>query len=187
MKIFLSPHNDDAVLFGSFTILREKENISVVTCFDSFLQPSRGHTFADATTRRKEDLQALSVLHNRVPTFLGIPDNLPKQDFSVELGKKFLDLDNKVKPEVVYAPWPETDGNVQHNCVGIIAKTTFSTVVFYTTYTTKGKSISSNVVSVEDPFWIVKKLYALTCYQSQIKIDNCREHFLRDQREYYEY
>lgn len=187
MKLFLSPHNDDAVLFGTFTLLREHPNITTVTCFDSYVQPSRGHSFADARHRRNEDLEAFSCLGVSPPTFLGIPDNL--SDKAVEQQTLFDELSNlrlKINPEVVYAPLPEPLGNLQHNLVGEMAGVIFfSKVTYYTTYTHRGKTTTSYICVPTTSQWVMRKLRALACYSSQIEIENCREHFLRDQREYY--
>ncbi len=59
-KLFLSPHDDDAVLFGAFTCMREEP--TVVTVLDSYIQPNRGEVGCDAITRAKETKEALKVL-----------------------------------------------------------------------------------------------------------------------------
>ena len=75
MKLFVSPHNDDAPLWGSFTLQRETP--LVLTVFDSHIQPERGHLQCDAATRRKEDVDAMTVLGCKVE-FSGVPDNEPQ-------------------------------------------------------------------------------------------------------------
>ena len=69
MKILISPHNDDETLFCSWTILREKPLVVIVT--DSARQASKGIT---AEQRRAETKAAMDILGVEV-RFLGIPDN----------------------------------------------------------------------------------------------------------------
>ena len=74
MKLFVSPHNDDAALFGSFRIQEQKP--LVLTVYDSHVQPSRGHSSCDAATRRKEDLEAMNILGVGL-ALAGVPDTEP--------------------------------------------------------------------------------------------------------------
>jgi LmbE family N-acetylglucosaminyl deacetylase len=170
MKLFLSPHNDDAVLFGSFTLLREEPTVAVV--FESRKQGP------NAETRRQEDRAALEVL-GVTPLFLNLPDDQP-----VEWDRLILALQAFSAAIEVYAPLPEELGHPQHNAVGRAAREVFGDRVrYYMTYTREGKS--KGVLVDYLPEWAFKKLKALACYESQILRDDNVEHFMRDQHEYY--
>src|ERR1700761_7258541 len=157
-KLFVSPHNDDEVLFGCFTLLREKPLVVVV--FDSYVQPARGIPGADAVSRRKESQRACKILGIEVK-FLGLPDL-----GSVYLGtvrahiQAFADVSDGM-----YAPAFEQDGHPQHNLVAQ-ACDGLPVVERYLTYTTRGKSTSERKVPYE-PAWVALKLRALACYESQ--------------------
>jgi len=174
MKLLISPHNDDEALFAAFTILRERPLVFIVT--DSIRQNGRGIT---ANERRNESIAAMTVLGAEVE-FMGIPDAaLNAQDFNRRISEfigAFGPFDH------IYAPAFEVDGNVDHN---IIAEHKFDTpVTRYLTYTKAGKSRSEKVVPFENN-WPLIKLKALACYKSQILEPSTRDHFLRDQYEYY--
>lgn len=96
----------------------------------------------------------------------------------------------------IYAPAQETSGHGQHSQTARAAQLLAGQVVpestlapipitYYTTYTrTGGKTRTANPVPIEQPEWIERKLRALACYKSQIRLENCREHFTRDLLEY---
>lgn len=173
-RLFLAPHNDDETLFGAFTILRERPLVIVV--FDSWNQWLRGHRIT-AEQRRTETLAALRILEAGAE-FLGFKDSEPDPEaIAAALGRYG-------QPEMVYAPAVEPDGNAQHNLVGEIAVRLFPKVTRYMTYTAAGKSRGKSVPV--EPGWAHKKLRALACYASQIELPDTRDHFLRDQYEYYQ-
>jgi LmbE family N-acetylglucosaminyl deacetylase len=172
VKLFLSPHNDDAALFGTFTILRERP--LVVTVFDSYIQEARG-TGVTARQRREEDQAAMEILGAPVQ-FLGISDRV---HYPHELFCRFAEFG---QPEMVWAPQPEPNGHAHHNLVGEVAGRLFENVTYYMTYTTAGKSVGRRVA--HEPKWAILKLCALACYGSQIGQANQVEHFLREQHEY---
>jgi LmbE family N-acetylglucosaminyl deacetylase len=176
VRLLLSPHNDDAVLFASFTLLRECP--LVVTCFDSHVQESRGAGIT-AEQRRAEDQAAMRILGASVE-FLGLRDSDP-QFITVPAMRALLAAYGQ--PEMVYAPMWEREGHSHHNLVSGVAAGVFDHVTYYTTYTTSGKSRGKPVEYALG--WLAKKLRALACYESQIGLANCHEHFLRDQIEYY--
>jgi LmbE family N-acetylglucosaminyl deacetylase len=174
VKLFISPHNDDEALFGAFTILREKPMVFIVT--DSARQMGRG---ISASERRKESLAAMKVLGAEVE-FMGIPDAaLNVHDFN----KRINEFIAAFGPfEHIYAPAFEAAGNVDHN---LIAEHNFDLpVTRYLTYTKSGKSRSAKMVHFEND-WPLLKLQALTCYRTQIFEPSTRDHFLREQYEYY--
>lgn len=177
-SLFLSPHNDDAVLFGTFTLLREKP--LVVTCFRSVVQEVRGLGITSAQ-REAEDDAAFAILdvdHVQWP-FPDIGDG-------GGMGEAFRELAGGY--DRVYAPAYEEGGHEQHNQIGLLAAALFGPLLTpYLTYTRAGgKSEGRNRVNYE-PEWVTLKLRAMACYRSQIETGaaGCTEHFVRDLREYY--
>jgi LmbE family N-acetylglucosaminyl deacetylase len=181
MKLFVSPHNDDAALFGAFTLQREIPR--VLTVFDSYVQVSRGHARCTKEARQREDWLAATTLGCRID-FAGVPDNL-------SLGVLTRTAEAlwpwKLATEV-WLPAVEPDGHDQHNLVGEIGLDVFSKAKIhrYLTYTrANGKSTNGVPVPCTGAM-VLKKLQALACYKTQIEIDElgCWPHFLRDQTEY---
>ena len=164
-KLFISPHNDDECLFGSWTLLRENPTVLIV--YDSFTQPSRDNAGCDANTRRLETLSAMNVLGIKDVQFLGISYlETNKEQIREALGD-FAAADIAH----VWAPAVETNGHEQHNAVGQIVLEMFGVpLTRYMTYTrSNGKSRGR------------------ACYRSQIEIPRlgCWPHFVNDLREYY--
>lgn len=187
MKIFISPHNDDAVLFGCFTLLREKP--LVVTVFDSYLQGIRGFPVT-ADQRHQEDINAICCMLDLKLRFCYVPDSTKYEELFVAVRQALKEIADNYDITHVYLPavYPY-DGNEQHNAVGHIGKDVFKGIrkTFYHTYTTKGKVTEGVEVRCEDGQWLLAKYRALECYKSQILIEalGCREHFMRDLREFY--
>ena len=176
MKIFLDPHGDDAVLFASFTLLREKPLVVVV--FDSYLQEQRGYGIT-AAQRRAETEAACKILGVDVQ-FLGFRDDTPDWDGIVEALYGFEGCESPV-----FAPAVEFGGHDHHSMVGEIAEKVLPPVRSYLTYTKSGKSTGGVPVPYE-PEWALLKLRALACFESQIKLPSTAPHFLREQYEYYQ-
>lgn len=180
MKLFVAPHNDDEILWGAFTLLREKPLVLIV--FDGYVQGQRGAPVT-ADQRRKESMAALEVLglvgHLR---FLNFRDDDPTVTEQM-VARRIAALG----AEEIYAPAFEPGGHHQHNLVAN-ACNGLPVVKRYLTYTPAGKSTSAQEVPILDGSWIALKLRALACYASQHALDprmGCWPHFLRDQREYY--
>ncbi len=177
MKLFVSPHCDDAELFACFTLLREKPLVIVV--FDGYVQAAR-RLAVTWDQRRRETRAACAILDVEV-RFLGCRDDFPPDARSLNamLASYYGDA--------IYAPASETDGHAQHNlvaeaCMGL------PVIENYMTYTTRGKSTSDRPVPILDGSWIALKHKALACYESQMSLDprmGCAPHFLRDMTEYY--
>lgn len=175
--LFISPHNDDAVLFGSFTLQRFQP--LVLTVFDSVVQDKRGYPQCNAAARRCEDYCAMKILGCWIK-FSGASD----AELSREAIRAAL---SEYKPQRVWIPAYEEHGHPQHNLISTLAREVYSgaEIRCYLTYTELGKSTNGTKV----PFTGVmlrKKLQALACYRTQIEIDalGCAEHFIRDQNEY---
>lgn len=179
MDLFLSPHCDDETLFGSFTI--QKHNPLVVIVFDGHIQAQRGEPIT-AQQRRAESLAAMNELEVMPPLFLGYPDT---DDSPASLSDSLRSLIDRHQPKKVWAPAVEDGGHLQHNLVGRLTRELFPSMIHYMTYTrTAGKS--RGIAVRPAPEMIRRKLRALACYESQITLANCREHFLRDLAEYVE-
>lgn len=180
--LWLSPHNDDETLFGAFTILRHRPH--VVICFKSQVQEDRyGIT---AATREDETERALWNLG--INNWLQSPILDSNSDWEAMVGKMialFAELDVVHKPERVWAPYVEDGGHDQHNLVGSVAIGTFG--VRYRPYLTyvRGRMRTVGVEVPFEPSWVARKMRALSCYESQIELDNTRPWFTDDTlREY---
>jgi LmbE family N-acetylglucosaminyl deacetylase len=176
VKYFLSPHNDDETLFGAFTLIREKPQVKFI--LHGYVQQRRG---ASVTWRERmqESSDACDVL-GVIPDFWHYRDDQPEWDAI----HRELTLMEK-HAEVVYAPAYERDGHDHHNRIGELADHVFgSRVVHYMTYTKAGKSTGVQVPY--EPEWVLLKLKAMACYESQIRLPSCMPHFTRGLEEYYQ-
>jgi LmbE family N-acetylglucosaminyl deacetylase len=126
-SILVSPHNDDAVLFASFTIQREKPLVVVV--FDSYVQPARGFAGCSKGARRSEDSRALTELGIRPDVwYLGFRDDA---EMTMELQgriqqgileiRHFLGREHPADDNCIplWAPAYEDGGHEQHNTVAL--------------------------------------------------------------------
>lgn len=186
MKLFLSPHNDDETLFGSFTVMRERPEVMVV--FDSYLQVSRGSIQCHWASRQLETLAALRELTAGeacppvTELFARLRDD---QNYRhEEIAERILSL--VPEAEQVWAPLWEQDGHAQHNAVALAASIAYpGKVTSYLTYTRNGgKSTNGRKVSCNGAM-LLRKLKAMACYKTQIEIDalGCWPHFM-DLNEY---
>lgn len=165
--IFLAPHNDDEALFGTFTLMREKPLVIVVT--ESYIQPLRGDRGCTAEIRRQETINAMAVLRCPV-VFMGINDTCLTEEILTERLKHF-------HPETVYAPAIQ-GGNPQHDIVGRVAKNLFGTrCKFYTTYTKTELYTPGTIEIKPTDFELATKDRALNCYKSQLQLSSTRPHF----------
>jgi LmbE family N-acetylglucosaminyl deacetylase len=185
MKLFIAPHCDDEVLFGSFTLLRERPFVFVV--YDSVIQGARGAPIT-AEQRRAETILGVNTLLAGEAHFLqfgGVPDD---GDHWAKVHHVLAELAQKLAPiEEVFAPAIESGGHAQHNLVGQIAAEVWpGKVRHYLTYTTAGKSKGPVSVACDLP-WIALKHKALACYESQFlnPSTGTASHFLADLYEYY--
>jgi LmbE family N-acetylglucosaminyl deacetylase len=156
--LVVEPHGDDAALFAAYACCRESENggCTIVTVLDS--GPLR------------DDEGDWAARHLGCDTIrLGISEGRPNWDNAAnaldEVRHRMMDQGGIT---AVYAPFPDDDGHDHHNRVGHLAAGVFGTVTWYTTYS---RSSGRTLVGVEvqpEPRWIVRKLRALACYESQI-------------------
>lgn len=194
-KLFVSPHNDDAVLFGAFTLQRERP--MVLTVFDSFVQVERGHPECNADARREEDVRAINVVLQCAAHHGFVPDT---QANAAAAPAVHALLSQWRRMTEVWIPAVELGGHDQHNLIGALGREIFDPAVTkvrrYLTYTRLGGK-STEFVPADGSVGIAKqvpctglmvrrKLQALTCYKTQLEIDDlgCWQHFIRDQNEY---
>lgn len=175
--VFLSPHNDDETLFGSFTLLRHKP--LVVVCLRSQVQFDRGYGITSAE-REWETGRAMRVLGCRWVQ-LPVIDREPTR----HVADLIEELRRVAPPETtdrVFAPAMEIGGHAHHNLICEIADSIYENVEHYMTYTSEGKSVGRPVPFETD--WVYLKTRALSAYRSQSSLADCAEHFLREQHEY---
>lgn len=182
MKLFVSPHNDDAALFAAFTL--QREHPTVLTMFDSHVQVQRGHPECSADARRREDIQAMAVLGCTFDCGY-VPDHLPRASAAELVRACLMNWDGYA--DEIWIPAIEAGGHEQHNLVSEIALEVFKgkKISGYLTYTrTGGKSTWGNAVACSGAM-VLQKLRALACYRTQLEIDalGCWPHFM-DLREY---
>lgn len=177
-SLFLAPHNDDETLFGAYTLLRERP--LVVVCTFGMGQPG-----VLGVDRMLETIDALGVLGvDSHSSFMQWPvmDVNPDVD---RLERLMLELGEF---EQVFAPMVEVGGHEQHNLIGELARQVFPNVQGYATYRRGDfRTRTQNEVAF-DPDWPARKLAAMACYRSQIRIENTRPWFFDDDayREWYE-
>lgn len=176
-SLFLSPHNDDETLFGSFTLLREVPFVVVV--LRSFVQEHRGLGIL-YRHREQETEDALKVLGINEWEQWTFPDDDPPWDLVYDQMAFF-------RPTHVYAPLPEPKGHPHHNMIGEAAARIFGSafVTFYCTYA-YGETTRTRGTKVEaPPEHYERKKEALLCYQSQIHEPSTGHHFKDTLDEFY--
>lgn len=166
-KILFAPHNDDEALFVSFTCLREKPVVVIVT--DSWKQFNRGEKEITAEVRRNESLEAMKILGCSI-VFLGIPDNKLTRKVLLEKLEQFTDV------EVVYAPAIQ-GGNAQHDLVGSVVLGRFRRVIQYSTYSKESDYTTGEIEVKPTEEEIILKNKALDCYKSQTDYVRTAHHF----------
>ena len=164
MKILLSPHSDDAVLFATHIILRE--NPLVVTVTHSTLQGNNG------LLRVVEDYQAMHVLDAPI-TFLGIYEDELTEAVLLEKLRIFpLDA-------FYYIPEYEKDGNPHHNIVNNTVRLMTSNYKEYKTYSgLEDRTVGKEVVLTRKE--LEQKRKAEWHYRSQIENANTSHYFFVD-------
>lgn len=178
--LLLEPHQDDAVLFACYTLLRERPH--VITILQSDLQAQRG-TGIRASQRVAENELALNVTlgltweqweySDADPDWRGIRDDLAKR--------------NDATVTSVYAPYPESGSHPHHNMVGNLALEVFGgRVTHYMTYVNgRGRSQGSRRVVPHVYDHVRMKLLALACYGTQIREPSTGHHFTEALHEWY--
>jgi len=167
MKLFIAPHDDDQVLFGAFTLIREKPLVAVVT--DSWLQWSRDNDIT-ADQRWQETVEAMKIL-DCAAIRLGIRDDVIEEWAVKDKLSRFVGFDE------VYAPAIQ-DGNPHHDLVGRIAQELFGDKVKrYATYT-KDQFFTPGTIEIKPtPEELELKNKALACFITQINYAPTKGHF----------
>lgn len=166
MNLFISPHNDDAVLFAAFTLMREKP--LVVTVTDSWKQSNRGENIT-ADQRWEEDKKAMEILGCPIIR-LGIRDDIIDEWAVKRALGRFHGFPR------VYAPAIQ-GGNKDHDLVGEVAQKLFPNLIQYTTYSPVSLYTTGSQEVKPTPEELELKKKALECYQSQITLPATAPHF----------
>ena len=189
MKLLVSPHDDDCVLFASWTVLEHRPEVWIV--YDSYVQTDRGIPGCERSTRRLEADQALWQLSDTKHKFLGFCDSTtyPKEHLEQAFASRIMNQTETVTD--IWAPAFEEGGHEQHNLVALACSAFEGTcnVHWYLTYTRAGgKSRDLHyrchlpgcvaihlgpAVEVPPPSGeaIARKLRALACFKSQMQLD----------------
>ena len=166
MNIFLSPHQDDEALFGSYVCIPHKPLIVFV--LRSFVEASWPDG-PDYETRERESEESCTVLGCDYEQWTH-PDDHPDWDAVRASMEKF-------SPERVWAPLPEPGGHPHHNEIGGLARDLWPQTVFYATYTHEhGKTTTGTRIEPEEG-WEATKREAMACYVSQIRHPYTQEIF----------
>lgn len=168
--IFLSVHNDDEALFASYSLMRIRPLVIVIT--DSHIQPERGHKGCTAEIRRKETVAAMNIIGCPV-VFLGIKDTELTEEILRERLKGF-------NPETFYIPAIHEGGNPQHNLVGKVALELFGykKCERYCTYVNGDFNIVQGGWEVKPTHTEMElKNKMLDCYKSQLSLPSTKPHF----------
>ena len=161
IKVLLSPHSDDAVLFATHIILRE--NPLVVTVTHSTLQGDNGYE------RTIEDYKAMRTLGVPI-TFLGIDED--------ELTEDILREKLSVFPTNTFYYIPEHDnrGNPHHNLVHDTIRRMTPHYQEYKTYSGLEDRTIGKEVTLSTSELTLKK-WAMSEYKSQIQNPNTAHYF----------
>ncbi len=164
MQVFLSPHSDDEILFGAYTIMREKP--LVVICTHATMQGDNGYE------RAMESYRAMKMLGVGV-MFLGIDEDELTEGVLYEKLQFSTDDDYYL---TVYAPEYEENGNPHHNIVAKVAKKLDFMVKTYKTYTgLEDRTIGKEVIPTPEELELKKR--AMLCYQTQIQNPSTSHYF----------
>lgn len=162
--VYLAPHNDDEVLWGTFLLLRHRPH--VVVCLRSARMEQPDYPFPEfamsAATREHETDQAMGVVGcewEQWPELDTAPDWDSIADGIAEMSGRFGHC---------FAPAFEEGGHAHHNRVAEIAVQCFGrkNVTGYLTYTYRGRSTWGAELQPVGG-WPDVKAEALACYASQ--------------------
>jgi LmbE family N-acetylglucosaminyl deacetylase len=166
MKLFIAPHNDDEALFGTYTLLREKPLVVIIT--DSWIQYNRGDNVT-AEERWQETVEAMKIIGCPVVR-LGIRDDIIDELAIKDKLSKFAGF------EQVFAPAEVENGNLHHNMVARVAQEVFGDKLKkYQTYSRDNLHLpgTEEIIPTEEEKRIKEKV--LNCYPSQLRIN--KPHF----------
>lgn len=176
--LFLAPHNDDEILWGTYSLLADHPH--VVVCLRSVKQAALG---VSAQCREHETRAAMRVLGCEWEQW-SEPDVDPDPEALVA---QMQQIDAERQPEVVYAPAVEEGGHDQHNLIGSLARSVFGyRLQPYLTYRRGFMRTRSDNEVPYTAAMVSQKLRALACYGSQIALKGNTEPWFMDDtlREY---
>jgi LmbE family N-acetylglucosaminyl deacetylase len=169
MKVFLSPHSDDEILFGAYTIMREKPLVVIVT--HATMQGDNGNE------RAMESYRAMKMLGVSV-MFLGIDEDKLTE---MALFEKLVFL-NEADSLEIWVPEYEEEGNPHHNLVNKVAKQMFPEVKTYKTYTgLEDRTIGEEIIPTKEEETL--KIQAMLCYTTQ-RQNPLTAHYFNTTKEY---
>jgi LmbE family N-acetylglucosaminyl deacetylase len=172
MNLFLAPHPDDETLFGAYTLMREKPLVVVVT--DGYQHHRRFGV--PIKQRRDESIAACTLLGVEVE-FLGLSDEDLKEE-------ELISALNGLTADTIYVPALE-GGNKDHDLVHKVAVNKWGPkVVYYSTYTKKDLTPNGKIEVIPTEEEKELKRLALSCYESQIKLNWAHFDAVRDKSEY---
>ena len=165
-NLFVSVHSDDSVLFGAYTLMREKPLVLTVT--SSFIQSNRGENVT-AQQRIQEDIAAMKLLGCPI-VFGQLRDDILDSWGVTNLLSKFNNFDRIYIPAVM-------GGNPQHDLIGKAALKLWPKAIQYTTYAkgewkSKGKK---EILPTKKEIEFKEK--ALKLYKSQLNLPATAPHF----------
>lgn len=171
------PHADDVALFASFSAM--EHHAYVVTVLEGHVQQQRGLP----VTQQQRVAETASAMRELGLEWTQWPyrDDAPDWD-TVMIAMH--SIDERLQPDVVFAPAVEEGGHVDHNRVGELAAAVFGARCrFYMTYV-RGEGRSRGTEVVGDADQIGRKLRGLSCYRSQIAEPSTQPWFLDGLTEY---
>lgn len=172
--VLFEPHHDDATLFASYTMLRERPTL--VTVF-GFAQAQERYGVS-AETRDHENIDAIRLLE---PAGWQPWDHSDLTPDRAAIIAHMLRLNAVLHPRLVWAPMFEQNGHEHHNLVARCAEIAFSgRVRSYATYSRGSKRTQTENEVIPEPDWPALKLKAMACYTSQINLENTRPWFAAD-------
>jgi LmbE family N-acetylglucosaminyl deacetylase len=171
------PHSDDIALFAAFSAM--EHHAHVVTVLEGHVQQQRGLPISQQQRFAENEcaMRELGLQWTQWP----YRDDGPDWD-AVAVAMHVID--ERLQPDVVFAPAVEAGGHEQHSRVGELAGQVFGARCrFYLSYV-RGEGRSRGVEVVGDADQIGRKLRALACYRSQIAEPSTRPWFLDGLTEY---
>ncbi len=165
-SLVISPHSDDAALFMSYTLIREKPLVLTVT--SSFIQSNRGENIT-SQQRRLEDIEAMKLLGCPI-VFGQVRDDIIDEWGVEHFISKFHNFDKIYIPAVM-------GGNPQHDLIGKVALKLWPDAIQYATYAKGEWKSKGKKEIVPTPKEAALKLKVLTCYTSQLSLPAAKLHF----------
>jgi LmbE family N-acetylglucosaminyl deacetylase len=179
--LLLAPHNDDETLFAGFSVQRFSPH--VVTCFQSWAQEQRGGP--SHSVRQEETIRACWNLGATDWEQWLVRDDAPDAEMLAAL---LIEIRDRQGWDMVLAPAFEDGGHEQHNLVAEMALGVFGEhrLVTYLTYVRGSGKTRSDTEVPFDAMMVSKKMRAMSCYRSQIAVENTRYWFCDETlREWY--